>query len=98
MKLTSTSAFVAADHSNPGDQHSGPSHPPSHLDHLPTPWGTVGKTETEVFRRLCHRMDIPESHTAGRSVLLDHYALKLRQKGNAASDKAIREELNKYKD
>jgi hypothetical protein len=53
---------------------------------------------TEVLRRLCHRMGIEGAHSVGRATLLDSFALKLRQVGNAASDKAIMEFLSKYKD
>ena len=94
-ELTSTKAFVA----HTGDQHNGPSHAPSHWDHLPVPnGGTVGSMPTEVLRRLCHRMGIEGAHSVGRATLLDSFALKLRQVGNAASDKAIMEFLSKYKD
>jgi hypothetical protein len=93
-RLTSTATFVPGAPSG----NSGPSHPPSHLDHLPTPWGTVGKTETAVLRSFFHKLGIPESHTAGRLTLCEKYRQILTKVGNEASDKAVTKFLDKYKD
>jgi hypothetical protein len=70
--LTSTQTFVA--NTNPGDQHNGPSHPPSVYDHLPLPGNTtVGKTDTDTLRGIFHRLGIPDSHHLGRDKLCERY-------------------------
>jgi hypothetical protein len=69
-------------------------------DHLPLPDGnTIGKTaDTQVLRRVFHRMGIEGAHRDGRETLCGRYAAILREIGGQASDKAILEYLENYKD
>jgi hypothetical protein len=69
-------------------------------DHLPLPnGGTIGTTpDTQVLRRIFHKMGIEGAHRDGREILCARYAALLREIGGQASDKAIYEFLDKYKD
>jgi hypothetical protein len=69
-------------------------------DHLPLPDGsTIGKTaDTQILRKIFHRMGIESAHRDGRETLCARYAALLREIGGAASDKAIMEFLDKYKE
>jgi hypothetical protein len=72
-------------------------------DHLPLPpgvgGGTIGKTaDTQVLRQLYHKMGIEGAHRDGRETLNARYAALLRKVGAEASDKAVLEYLDKFKD
>jgi hypothetical protein len=69
-------------------------------DHLPLPGGgRIGATaDTQVLRKIFHKMGIEGSHRDGRESLCGRYAALLREIGGQASDKAIMEFLDKYKD
>src|SRR5215467_11915058 len=74
-ELTSTKTFID---SNPGAKTSGPSHAPSHWDHLPVPGGgTIGTTDTQVLRRMFHKMGIEGAHRDGRDPRKIDYRMKI---------------------
>src|SRR5262249_31052669 len=66
-------------------------------DHLPLPkpHGTVGATDTQDLRRIFHELGIVGAHRDGRETICGRYALLLREIGNAGSDRAILEFLEK---
>jgi hypothetical protein len=67
---------------------------------LPVPGGgTIGKTaDTQILRQIFHKMGIEGAHRDGRETICGRYAALLKQIGGEASDKAIYEFLDKYKD
>jgi hypothetical protein len=66
---------------------------------LPPPHTTIGQTaDTQVLRRIFHKMQIEGAHRDGRETICGRYAAILRRIGNAASDKAIMDFLSKYED
>jgi hypothetical protein len=77
----------------------GPTWPTSLHDHLPLPppYKTVGETPTEVLRGVFAKLNIADAHTAGRHILCEAYARMLMAIGEAASERAIAEWLEKHR-
>jgi hypothetical protein len=63
-----------------------------------TPSGsTVGLTPTDSLRQQLARLGVPESHTAGRDVLVERYYQMLRKVHDDAGSVAVDAFLQKYR-